>query len=189
VSRGSLLPDPTALLPYALLAGGAWFLLKPVAGGASLVQQFGNALSGANAAIAGVGNNPQGPDNPTNSGAANGAGDTFNINTGQGVSYVRYVMGQPAGARVAFGHVGNGGPFLVILWAQAAGMFGIGAGDPIQIQQQTVNVGHDGQWTGYGVDFNNIGASGMWASANFWADIRSLDGSQLYNQAALGQIA
>lgn len=191
------LPDFGELLPVVVLAGGAYVLLVPGPDGTSLVQKFGNAVAGANSAASAIAsfNIPAFGGGPTTPGPANGTGDSFNINTDQSVSWIRWLAGGAVGAfmggaHIGFGHVGNGGNFVCRLWTQSSGLFGLGGTQPIKIGEKQFNCNADASWTGYGVDFDAgpiAGPGSGWftgTSLKFWADIVDVNGN-LYNQAQI----
>lgn len=76
----------------------------------------------------------------------------FNFNAAE--SWAAAHQGQSAwGGHAAFGHVGTGGTYTLVMEVRGAGIFGIGQTDfrRVGTSQFTVNVDQD--WTGYGVDF------------------------------------
>lgn len=176
---GFALPDPFAVVQYAAIGGIAYFVLKPGVDGVSIFQKLTQGIvSSLPGHTGGVGGptpagGQAGSDNRW--GPANGGDNTFNINTGQ--SSVAPVLGLPfavAGlpslsAHVGFGHIGAGGQFNVILM-DAQGN---------QVAQQTVFVGQDGQWNGYGADFMFAPPQNWGAFQNhIWAAIVGTSGEQ-----------
>jgi hypothetical protein len=118
-------------------------------------------------------------------------GNGFNVNTAEsfwspesGISAL--TTGVTIRGHVGVGHIGPGGDFQMVLWADNTGILGFGASGAQQILSQTFHTNSDADWTGYGVDFQGVplGAAAGAGHTNVWAQIIGLSG-EWYTQAPL----